>query len=38
LRVFVMATAQLPERAIVELVMLPREEVARRVEQDGALI
>ena len=38
LRVFVMATAQVPERAIVELVMLPREEVSRRVEQDRALV
>jgi len=34
----VMATAQVPERAIVELVMLPREEVSRRVEQDRALV
>ena len=38
LRVFVMATAQVPERAMLELVMLPREEVSRRVEQDRALV
>ena len=38
LRVFVMATAQVPERAMVELVMLPREEVLNLLEKERSLI
>ena len=38
LRVFVMATAQVPERAMVELVMLPREEVMNLLEKERSLI
>ncbi|MGH7530132.1 MAG: HD domain-containing protein [Gemmatimonadales bacterium] len=35
LRVFVLEPVDVPERAIVELVMLPREEVAARVTDDA---
>jgi hypothetical protein len=38
LRVFVIAAAKVPAQAIVELVMLPREEVARRVEAESELV
>jgi hypothetical protein len=38
LRVFVVATATVPAQAIVELVMLPREEVKRRVEAETELV
>jgi len=38
LRVFVVRPVQVPERAIVELVMLPGEEVAARLANDRALI
>ena len=38
LRVFVMAPAQVPERAMVELVMLPREEVVNLLEKERSLI
>src|SRR5438128_149068 len=38
LRVFVMATAQVPERAMVELVMLPREEVVNLLEKERSLV
>ena len=38
LRVFVSAPANVPAPAIVELVMLPREEVTRRVETETELV
>jgi len=38
LRVFVMAATQVPERAMVELVMLPREEVVNLLEKERSLI
>ena len=38
LRVFVVRPVRVPERAIVELVMLPGEEVAARLANDRALI
>ncbi|HYR31026.1 MAG TPA: HD domain-containing protein [Gemmatimonadales bacterium] len=38
LRVFVLATAKIPERAIAELVMLPREEVVKLLEEGLPMI
>ncbi len=38
LRVFVLRTATVPQRAIVELVMSPREEVAAKVAGERALV
>ena len=38
LRVFVLATAKIPERAIVDLVMLPREEVVKLLEEGLPMI
>jgi len=38
LRVFVLRPVTLPAKAIVELVMLPREEVAARVKEQRRLI
>jgi pheromone shutdown protein TraB len=38
LRVFVVAAAKVPAQAIVELVMLPREEVERRVKAETELV
>ena len=37
LRVFVMAPARIPDRAVVELVMWPQEEVIRRLEDSSPL-
>ena len=38
LRVFVLGSASVSAKAIVELVMLPREEVLKRVEQERSLL
>src|SRR5712691_6508190 len=38
LRVFVLGPATVPAKAIVELVMLPREEVARRLREQRPLV
>jgi len=38
LRVFVVAAAKVPAQAIVELVMLPREEVERRMNAETELV
>jgi len=35
---FVLATAKIPERAIVDLVMLPREEVVKLLEEGLPMI
>jgi len=36
--VFVLTTAKIPERAIAELVMLPREEVVKLLEEGLPMI
>ena len=38
LRVFVLESAQVPARPIIELIMLPREEAAARLVSGGALL
>jgi uncharacterized protein len=38
LRVFVLEAVQMPERAVVELVTLPSEEVVRRLDAEKALV
>src|SRR5437899_3629236 len=38
LRVFVLGEARVEAKRVVELVMMPREEVVRRVEQDRGLV